>query len=719
MLIVSWLCLLTAAGLAAVPALALLVPQIDRSVTQAALWLFATAVATGRRRQRADLLRSARVSTVYRVYAATSLLYAALGAAVGALLGPHAAVLCFRSLAGSGHGLVGSLPAPLEPTGAFFAGLGRRELFLAMLVSAAAAAVAGGVTVYLYRWRRPKRLARAREPAIDESLPRTVAFMFALSRSGMSQPRIIQVLARHEQYFGAAASELATVDRSINISGEDCFAATTRLARITPSDEFATFLENLSGVSRTGRPLSAFLRDAYERYSTEKRQRQDRLLDQLSALAEVYIALLVAGPVFLITVLVVIDVSVGGTLTLVRLVVYGGLPLVALGFLRYLGYLTSRLGIDGGASTDEVGLDRQTGADREPDPVGPGTRRVWTRDTATGGDRAHGDTDSANRERLRVYNRFRGVRQLVRHPLQSVLSAPTTVLYVAFPLSVAYLTVRSYLAATAGHLGVRAVDDYLIQAGLIALGPFALAQWGSERRQAAVERAVPEFISRVADSTAAGRTLPESISRLAAESVPSLDTHIDRLGTDIALGTPLSEALVRFARATSSASVVRTVVLIINARHASTDVTPVLQIAAEEAMLDRRLARRRTQELLVYRLIVYLAFLVFLGIAAALILVLLPSVPAEGPTPAAGGGAAGQASGVSGVGPAVDGGGSASGPARTPTTPYELVLAHAVIIQAVIAGLTTGKLSTGSATSGATDAFVMLCLGYGAVVFVL
>ncbi len=686
-------------------------------MNQAALWLFATTVATGRRRrQRADLLRLARISTVYRVYAATSLLYAALGAVIGAILGPHAGVVCLRSLARSGHEPVGILPSPLDPTGAFAVGLGRSELFLVMLANATLVAVAGGAAAYLYRWRRPKRLARGREPMIDESLPRTVAFMFALSRSGMSQSRIIEVLARHEQHFGAAASELATVDRSINISGEDCFAATTRLARITPSDEFATFVKNLSGVSRTGRPLSAFLRDEYERYSSEKRQRQDRLLEQLSALAEVYVALLVAGPLFLITVLVVIDVSVGGALTLVQLVVYAGLPMVALGFLRYFGRLTERLGTDGSVSTAGAGLDRQAGADRRPDAVGPGIPRVRTRDIATDKDRNDGDTDGISRERLRVHNRLRGVRWLLQRPLQSVLSAPTIVLYAAFPLSVVYLATRLSLAATAGHLGVRTVDDYFIQAGLMTLGPFALAQWGADRRQTALERAVPEFITRVADSTAAGRTLSESISRLATESVPGLDAHITRLGTDISLGTPLPDALIRFARATSLSSITRTVVLIINARHASNNVTPVLQIAAEEAAIDCRLARRRTQELLVYRLIVYLAFLVFIGITAALVLVFLPSIPTEGPASTVDEGTAGQAPGA---GVDVDNGRPVSGPAGMSTAAYELVLAHAVMIQAVVAGLTTGKLSTGSVASGATDVFIMLCLGYGAVVFIL
>jgi flagellar protein FlaJ len=152
----------------------------------------------------------------------------------------------------------------------------------------------------------------------------------------------------------------------------------------------------------------------------------------------------------------------------------------------------------------------------------------------------------------------------------------------------------------------------------------------------------------------------------------------------------------------------------INAKKASNNVTPVLRIVADEARTDRNLNRERRQELFIYQLIIYISFFIFLGIVAALVLLFIPGIPSEVGTPEVGSEAGGQdPTGMTGLA-----GTNIGGDADVDRDAYELILFHAMLIQSVLAGLVAGKMSEGSLKSGAKHAFVLLLLGYIAVLLI-
>jgi flagellar protein FlaJ len=356
----------------------------------------------------------------------------------------------------------------------------------------------------------------------------------------MSQEELIRILSQNCKYFGEAANEFSISLRDIEFSGIGFLTAIRNLAHTTPSKEFANFAEDLTTVLRTGWPMSEYFRNKYEQYQEDT---ETQVLEQLAALAEGYVALPVAGPLFLITVLVIIGLLIGGAVGIIRGFVYVVLPLTSIGFMYYVGNLAASLGID--VDIDDHSLEMSTILDQTDRVETPsGTERPSIPATAADGGHPDRATDGKvaagshreNRRRLKLYNRFKSLHRSVVDPIRAIIDSPDTVLYVVTPVATMYVLVRTYLAFAGGTLSIQVVDDYLVQATLFVLSTFAVAEYLHSSQQEQIEDALPDFMDRLADQTGAGMTLTRSIRELDATSVPGLEQEIRELQTDISWG---------------------------------------------------------------------------------------------------------------------------------------------------------------------------------------
>ncbi|MFC6973763.1 type II secretion system F family protein [Halomicroarcula sp. GCM10025709] len=187
-------------------------------------------------------------------------------------------------------------------------------------------------------------------------MARTIAFMYALSRGGMSFPEVMDVLARNEEIYGEAAREVGVAVRQMDLFGRDMITALRHVSHRTPSETFKTFSENLSSVLQSGQSLSSFLHDQHERHHEEAAERQAELLERLATIAEAYVTLFVAAVLFLITILLVFGLTTTDTLWILQLLAYLVIPLANAGFMVYLAQKLEALGI-GGTGSSSV-LDR-------------------------------------------------------------------------------------------------------------------------------------------------------------------------------------------------------------------------------------------------------------------------------------------------------------------------------------------------------------------------
>ena len=684
--------------------LALAAPQVSSRarlfLTRLAVSLFGDYVVAGDRRQRErDLMRAAHVGGTHRAYASRTLLYAGVLGVAGSVIGVYVAAGVLTALDVGGDRLAETLPDALSVLAGLtrLTQLGLFELFVLLVVASATVGSALAVGTYYARWALLGQRATARAAEIDATLPRTVAFVYALSRSGMAFPRVMDALAENETVYGEAATELSVAVREMNAFGTDVLTALRHTARRTPSDDLSEFAENLASVLGTGRSLSAFLNDQYDRYQQEAESKQERYLELLSTFAEAYVTTLVAGPLFLITILVVIGLVLSDTLPLLRVIVYVAVPLATFGFAVYVDSITQGIG-----GTEQVDLS---------DPSdGRGARSRAEETTQPDGGRVT-DRWQASRERLAAYDRLRLVRSWVTSPVDRILEAPRTVLVVAVPVSLVGVAVRVHPLAVETPTGIAAqIDAPLVAATAIVLATYAVVYEVQKRRIRRIESAIPDFLDRLASVNEAGTSVVGSVRRVAGTDLEALTADLERTRRDMDWGADVTAALRRLEQRVASPMTSRAVVLVTNAMHASGDVAPVLRIAADEARATWTLRRERRQVMVTYLIVIYISFLVFLGVIAALSVSFIPAIEEASIAGAATDTGAGTGTGAGGTG-------VVGGLGDIDVDVYEQLFFHAAAIQAFCSGIVAGQLGEGSVQDGAKHAAVLLV--FTLVAFVL
>lgn len=539
----------------------------------------------------------------------------------------------------------------------------------------------------------------------------------------------MRTLAKNRAVYGHGADEISVAVREMDLFGNDIITAVRRVSERTPSEQFKTFSENLASVLQSGQELPAFLNDQYERYRDEAQERQDEILELLATIAEAYVTILVAGTLFLMTILLVFGLTTTRTINFLRMLAYVLIPLANVMFIVYLDGKLDLLGVARGSDTGglEADLTDRDGnledlprvADARTERDGPGRGGTVTRsDGGTAGgaratDRREASTTARrssnadhNRRQLELYDSVASVKRTLGSPLSTVLRSPTKLLYVTVPLAVVLVALRVPGALSAGGVQVRTLDDILVQSFLLVVGTFAVVWELYSRRIRRMEAQLPELLRRLGSLNQAGMSVVESFGRVRESDLGELSVEIDRIWRDLEYGASVDDALRRFGLRVRTTATTRIVTLLTNALRASGDLAPILRIAGEQADSELKLRRRRRQQMLTYLVVIYISFVVFLVIIVAVHEVLVPSLPTNVPTPSP------EETARLGV--------DAQSFARFATVDkaaYTLVFFHTALVQATMSGFIGGQLGEGSLKDGAKHVTVMLGVAY--VVFLV
>ena len=665
--------------------------RVDLAVTRLALGLFG-----GYAKQREpfntrqkESLEAAHVADTYRVYASKTFLYASVVAVTGSIVGVYLFVSGHAMLVSSG--VTAQLPPPLSILDARPNQFGPARLFVVLLSSSATIGIFGAFGTYQLRWSMLRYVASDRRRRIDTTIKRNVAFIFALSRSGMPFAEVLRVLSRHTSVYGETAREMSVTVKDIDLFGTDLLTAIRRTGDRTPSDELEDFVENLGSVLRSGNSLPEFLRDQYEYFLDEEEAQQRQFLELLGTLAEAYVTVFVAGPLFLITILVIIGLLLGGTLGFLRAMVYLIVPLSTVGFVIYLDSITEDIREEPDDSGGEAVFGRFDDVRTRDEPRGAVT---------DGGVPRH----AKNRFRLAVYRRLRPHLKRFRDPVRVITDEPTTILYLSIPVGAIWIVAGLWPTIVSGDIAVGALDGPIIQALLFVTGTFAITYDVSQRRIKAIESAIPDFLDRLASTNEAGMDIVDSFDRVVHSDLGTLTGELRQTWADIQWGAHVEDALVRFQHRVGTPATTRVVTLTTKAMNATNDIGPVLRIAADEAKATKRLERDRRNELLTYMVVVYMAFFVFLVIVVALDNVFIPSIPTGDQFPS--------------TGPSTGMGlGNLQQLTQSTKDAYSLLFFHAGIVQGYVSGFVAGQMGEGSVKAGAKHATVMLGIAY--VVFLV
>lgn len=166
--------------------------------------------------------------------------------------------------------------------------------------------------------------------------------------------------------------------------------------------------------------------------------------------------------------------------------------------------------------------------------------------------------------------------------------------------------------------------DGVALAVLAATGPYGFLVARRAKQVHLLEARFPDFLRDLASGREAGLTLEASIKMATRGDYGVLTPEIRRMSAQLEWNLPFEEALAEFAERVRTPLIARAVSLITEASRSGGHVAAVLQAAAEDARHRKDVQEARGSHMRVYTGIVYIGFLVFLGVAAVLYTTLVP-----------------------------------------------------------------------------------------------
>jgi len=541
-----------------------------------------------------------------------------------------------------------------------------------------AAFLLGTYAGYILMLRMPGINKGSRAIKINLTLHNAVAYMYAMRRGGAQLMTIFRSLSDRANIYGEVALEFRQIVRDADFFGYDVVSAIRHLAETTPSEKLKNFLEDLLSVIESGGDMADFLGTRVRMYQEEARFEQRQFLNVLSIVAESYVTMFVAGPLFLIIIMVVMGMMGGSAVLQLALVTYAIMPIGSLVFILLIDLISIK-------------------AERTERYV----RTKWLH-TYSDVRIARKEGEQPLFEQLKKYDRLRAIVHYLKHPLESFVSNVNHTLYITVPVAILYILmvlirVPQYQDLEI-YIGV--VDDHIVIGLLIVMIPYAIFYEIWSRKVLGIQALIPDFLERMAGINQVGLTIAQAIAIMVNTNLGLLSYEIRRIKRDMDWGANFTEALMRFEERVSTPTIARTVTLITKASEMSGQINEVLSIASSDAKMSEVLKRERLSEMFIYTAIVYLSFFVFLFVVAVLTTQFLPVLADVS---------------MSGI-PQT---GALSGLGSIPIVTFGRLLYHACLVQALFSGLIAGQMGESAVSAGVKHSCVLLVIALVAFNFVL
>ncbi len=187
---------------------------------------------------------------------------------------------------------------------------------------------------YLITMMIPESRANARKKDIDNKLPYALNFIAAMASAGVTPAIVFKSLAEQPVY-GEVQKEAAWIYRDISMFNIDIVTALRNAANRTPSAKLQEFLQGAITTVTSGGDLRTYFLAKSEEFMRENRRVQKEFLETLGVLAESYVTVVVAAPLFLIimmSVMTMVGGGMGSSVLVLYLIAFIMLPLSHLGF---------------------------------------------------------------------------------------------------------------------------------------------------------------------------------------------------------------------------------------------------------------------------------------------------------------------------------------------------------------------------------------------------
>jgi flagellar protein FlaJ len=289
-----------------------------------------------------------------------------------------------------------------------------------------------------------------------------------------------------------------------------------------------------------------------------------------------------------------------------------------------------------------------------------------------------------------------GLGKFLKHPFRVLTEKPVNIFIVTIPLAL-IIFIGGFVSMVMSY-GIQVlftstiIDDFLVLAVLVAIIPVAILDFREQRRVKNLENALPNFFRDLAGMNDSGMTLPNAVHIVAGAEYSTLTPHIRKLDQDMSWGAGFVEAMYRFGKDLGTPLADRSVDLIAKASKAGGDISEVLRAAAKDTFEVVNLAQERSNNMLIYVIIVLVSFAVFLFVIAILVSTFLTTMATAG--------ASASAAGARGFMGMVD------------LFLYKRLFTHAALLQGFFSGLVAGQMGEGRLIAGLKYSAIMVIIAW-------
>ena len=211
------------------------------------------------------------------------------------------------------------------------------------------------------------------------------------------------------------------------------------------------------------------------------------------------------------------------------------------------------------------------------------------------------------------------------------------------------------------------------------------------------ERIFLEFARNLVENVKAGTPISKSVVNVTSKDYGDLNSHVQKLANQIALGIPVKTALQTFARDIDSPTITRAINIMSESEKAGGELEDILESVVNSVAQIEKLKKDRMNA--IYGLVVqgYIIFFIFIIIMVVMEFKILPI--------------------AAGIGTEL-GGSDVSGIPGFPISPKRILTAEQLaqpflwllVIQCFFTGLIIGKLSEGRAVPGLKHSFILMVI---------
>jgi len=212
--------------------------------------------------------------------------------------------------------------------------------FMMKIILSVFVPIATGIIAFVTAIIYPSQKINSRIKNFESNLPFALSHMGSVAESGVPPFILFKIISEFEEY-GEISKEAKKIVRNVDDFGLDPLSAIREVAKRVPSEEFKRFLLGFVSTTESGGNLQRYLKGVGEQSLFDWRIRREKFLQQISTYAEFYTGILIAAPLFFITMFALLGLinptlGVVNLFFLTQLSIYVIIPLLNVIFLAFI-----------------------------------------------------------------------------------------------------------------------------------------------------------------------------------------------------------------------------------------------------------------------------------------------------------------------------------------------------------------------------------------------